>query len=366
MTTDIAPSGADGLLFTQGGVGASPGYQAIDLRRVNALPISEGIEAGGAYLVSQRGLGANMSVDIAANVAAVVVQGDYPAQSRYVVAPHSTVINEAIGAADPTNPRVDQIILEVLDNVYDGSGLSKARTRVLPGTPTSGATLANRTGATALPLSAMRLADVLVPAASSSVVTANIADRRPKTRGKAIISATETLTAPTSYALATTPDRVRELVLPTDGLIAVAYQATWQQSVGGAARASIFIGTNQAAINCVSGASPQAGAQPGGFVNLDAPLSSYGGGLIGGAPTSLADVTTGQIIGVGESGANVSVEVAGGLGTPGGFTGGLCLIFAAAGAYDVSVQFKASSGNVTVKNRRLWAWVVDADRGLLT
>ena len=34
------------------------------------------------------------------------------------------------------------------------------------------------------------------------------------------------------------------------------------------------------------------------------------------------------------------------------------MVFAAAGTYDISVQFKASSGSVTVKNRKLWVWTM--------
>jgi surface-anchored protein len=39
-------------------------------------------------------------------------------------------------------------------------------------------------------------------------------------------------------------------------------------------------------------------------------------------------------------------------------TGGVCWIFAAAGTYKITVQFKASSGNVKVKERNLWAWII--------
>jgi hypothetical protein len=52
--------------------------------------------------------------------------------------------------------------------------------------------------------------------------------------GKANIAAAESTTA-TSYAIGnlTTPDRVQNVVMPTDGLIAVWYQAIWQNTVSG-------------------------------------------------------------------------------------------------------------------------------------
>jgi hypothetical protein len=42
--------------------------------------------------------------------------------------------------------------------------------------------------------------------------------------------------------------------------------------------------------------------------------------------------------------------------------GGVCYVFAAAGTYDVSVQFKASSGSITAKSRKLWVSSVDYGR----
>lgn len=37
---------------------------------------------------------------------------------------------------------------------------------------------------------------------------------------------------------------------------------------------------------------------------------------------------------------------------------GFVVLFAAAGTYDVSVQFKSSSGTVTAKERKLWVWTM--------
>jgi hypothetical protein len=38
--------------------------------------------------------------------------------------------------------------------------------------------------------------------------------------------------------------------------------------------------------------------------------------------------------------------------------GGPVKVFAAAGTYDISVQFKTSAGTLSVKNRKLWARAV--------
>jgi hypothetical protein len=157
-------------------------------------------------------------------------------------------------------------------------------------------------------------------------------------RGKSIIAATESRTN-TAYGTLTTPDKVT-VTLPTDGLIKVAYQATWQQSVDGAASAAIFIGANQLKVSGSGSVATQAASFSGAAA--DAPLGSQPAGLL--STTAGAgypgDVTTGQVVGIGVA------------------SPGPCLIFAAAGTYDVSVQFKASSGSVTVKNRKLWVWTM--------
>lgn len=206
MTTTIAPALGHGTVLTQTGVGATPGFDAIDLRRADSTGIQEGVVDGTAYMVVQRAAGANLSVDIGANVGFACVQGDsVTGQALYTIAPHSAVINEVIATADATNPRIDQVILEALDTTHDASGLNIARTRVLTGTPTSGATLANRTGAAALPSNALRLADVLVPAADTTIDNTQIRDRRAFARGAYLrIFRTQNAAAGSDYATAIT------------------------------------------------------------------------------------------------------------------------------------------------------------------
>lgn len=189
MTVTIVPAAGAGVLFTQQGVGTTPGYSALDDRRSNSGPLQEGVQGSGAsaqdFMVQSRIAGSNMSVDITMPTGgAAYVQGDtITGQGLYCVPVHAANINEAIAAADATNPRIDQIILEIQDNVLDASGGNLSRTRVLTGTPTGGATLANRSGATALPGSALLLADVLVGAAVSSITNTVIRDRRKWARG---------------------------------------------------------------------------------------------------------------------------------------------------------------------------------------
>jgi len=166
-------------------------------------------------------------------------------------------------------------------------------------------------------------------------------------RGKSIIAASESTSA-TSYAIGnlTTPDRVSGIVLPTDGLICVAYQALWQNTVIGNGKAAIFIGGNQLKEAANAGGAPtvQEVAGNNGQANIDVTLASCAAGLESTSQTlAMTDVTTGQIQGVGQLGQLC----------------GPTYIFASAGTYDVSVQFKNSAaGTLTVKNRKLWVWTL--------
>lgn len=164
----------------------------IDLRRALTPGLQEGAYAAGSLEVTQRGAGANMSVDIAAstheNGISALVQGDsVTGQALYPVPPHTAVINETITAAHATLPRVDAVILEVQDHVHDASGANIVRTRVVAGTATSGATLNNARdgshGGAAIPSNALHLADVLVAGAASSIANSVIRDRRKWARG---------------------------------------------------------------------------------------------------------------------------------------------------------------------------------------
>lgn len=147
-----------------------------------AADVQEGVVAAGDYKATQRGAGANMSVDVAIGQAFVAV--DSGARNGLGFVYSDALENIAVGASDATNPRLDQLVLQWNDSsIPAGVGGDTPTLRVVAGVPTAGATLDTRNGAAALPADAVRLADILVPAASTSVVTANIRDRRPWARG---------------------------------------------------------------------------------------------------------------------------------------------------------------------------------------
>lgn len=157
------------------------------LRAIAEAHLQEGVLASGDLKVTAAA-GGGMKVDIAAGAALVKgdsgVAGTGLTQGLFYIVNDASVANAVtLTNADPTNPRIDQIVLRARDSSDLGSGADDSVFEVVTGTPTSGATLDNRTGAPALPNDRVRLADVLVPAGSSSTTNGNIRDRRPWARG---------------------------------------------------------------------------------------------------------------------------------------------------------------------------------------
>jgi hypothetical protein len=79
----------------------------------------------------------------------------------------------AISASDESNPRIETIIAQVKDKAMAG-GEETFTVSVVVGTAESGATLANKKGAGAVPASSLVLAYVLVPAKAVTISGANI------------------------------------------------------------------------------------------------------------------------------------------------------------------------------------------------
>jgi hypothetical protein len=100
--------------------------------------------------------------------------GAYYPQGLYYTE-NDAAVTLAISAANVTNPRIDMVICQIQDTAY-GAGTNLAQLAVVTGTATAGATLANLSGVGALPASSLVLANVLVPANASTIVTADIAN----------------------------------------------------------------------------------------------------------------------------------------------------------------------------------------------
>jgi hypothetical protein len=84
--------------------------------------------------------------------------------------------------------RIDQIVLQIADSSVLGTS-DTPLLKVITGTPTASAQSSNpgganyRAGAAALPNTALRLADITVPAGATSIINSNVTSRRPWARG---------------------------------------------------------------------------------------------------------------------------------------------------------------------------------------
>lgn len=142
-----------------------------------------------------------------------------------------------------------------------------------------------------------------------------------------------------SFGTLATADEVKSVTLGTGGLIVIAYRAIWKASVASAGRAAVFIGLNQLKAQISAGA-PE-------VQEVETPAST--------ALRTLGTSGAGLVTGVVE--ATTFAAVSGQVLTPGG-TGGLAYVFVNAGTYDISVQYRATSGKVTAKERALLVGVI--------
>jgi hypothetical protein len=157
---------------------SSAGYGFEWFRAMSEGALQEGVLGANDLKVSAAVAG-GMRVDIASGTAFVKGDSGTPGTGLTQGLNDANMANAlTLTAAHATLPRLDQICLQINDSSDLGSSGDTPAFVVVTGTATGGATLPNRNGAAALPTNTLRLADVLVPAASSSVTAGNIRDRR--------------------------------------------------------------------------------------------------------------------------------------------------------------------------------------------
>lgn len=148
-------------------------YDGADLSRPYRDFICEGVVTATDLEVSERGAGANMSVDVSAGSAWVL--GDSSDLQPLYRCHNDGTVNLAVSAADGSNPRIDLVVAEVRDSAF--SGVSQDwRLRVVEGTP------AGSPSAPATPDSALALAQISIPAADTTISDAQITDVRELAR----------------------------------------------------------------------------------------------------------------------------------------------------------------------------------------
>lgn len=162
-----------------------------DRTAFDAMWADEGVVDSG-LAVSQRGAGANNSVDVAVGIG--VVQGDDQAdQGKYVVR-NTAVVNVPVTAAPGSNSRIDLVVLQIRDSNAGGDPGDDAIFDIIEGVA------AGSPVAPAVPDSALLLARILRTAGDTSVTTAMITDQRT------LISDAGTVSAALAAHLADTVD----------------------------------------------------------------------------------------------------------------------------------------------------------------
>lgn len=143
-------------------------YSAQEVRAfLSAITAQEGVYWG--LDVTQRGAGANFSVDIAAGEA-VIAGDDVSQQGHYVVYNTAGAYNVTVPAAPVSGSRTHRVIAQVMDKLHEGTWTDYEWDVILQEDTGS--------GTPALPDSAIPLAEIAVTSATVSITSANITDKR--------------------------------------------------------------------------------------------------------------------------------------------------------------------------------------------
>jgi hypothetical protein len=139
-----------------------------DRLTTQALYATTGIIGSSSLAVTQNSP-AGMSVRVAAGWAAII--GTTQANMGAYVAYNDAQTTLTVTTADPTNPRIDRVVVTVRDAFYSGA-FNDVIFQVLAGTPAGSPT------APAIPDNSISLATIAIGAGVTSITNANITDTR--------------------------------------------------------------------------------------------------------------------------------------------------------------------------------------------
>ena len=322
------------------------------------LPKGPGAVSYLDWKVQQTGAGANMEVEVRGGD--IWIQGlKNTRQGLYhIYKTGAEPVGTTITASTAGKVRVDQVVAIVNDSSVTGPtdtpqivivkgtevATSQIRTPQAANYREGAATTGEIEAAYPNASGYMKLADIYITNATTKLETGkNIVDTRLFANTARVSIATEQAVTTTSFLSMETPD-MAEVTVPEGGLVVMGYQALVKESVTGAGRAAIFIGSNQIQ---TSSADNRSLAQETSFgsgthtAEQFMPLATWPQGL--NSQNNAYELTTFPSTGYA-------------IGAPSG--GGLCsIMITSAGTYRIGVQFKSSSGSVTVKQRHLWVWV---------
>jgi hypothetical protein len=153
--------------------------QALGLMMIEGVLPYNGMTSGTSQTQSfAPGTGAGFGITLAAGRA--LIQGDDTADQGMYLFSSPGGMSITLANTSVANPRVDVLALQFNDveNGYTARTPAGGNLIQVQGTATSGATLANRTGAPALPASSLWIADYLLKPGDSGAVGAQIGDKR--------------------------------------------------------------------------------------------------------------------------------------------------------------------------------------------
>ncbi len=139
-----------------------------DRLSMQGIIATSGIFTSGSLAVTQAGVPA-MSVQVAAGWGALV--GNFTTNMGVYQFYNDAAASLAVTTADPSNPRIDRVVVTVNDSYYTGAS-NNVTFQVVPGTP------AGVPVAPATPTMSLSLATIAVAAGATSIVNANITDTR--------------------------------------------------------------------------------------------------------------------------------------------------------------------------------------------
>ncbi|MEK6252802.1 MAG: hypothetical protein AABM43_12910, partial [Actinomycetota bacterium] len=213
--------------------------------------------------------------------------------------------NVTIAAADPSNPRVDRVVVRVRD-AFLGDVTNEIDIFVVAGTPTGGATLTNCTGAGAVPGSSLLIANVLVDAAASSIVTAKIDTTGASNNNPLVRPAVGASGASGSSLIGVQILTSSGTYTPTTGTTRVYVELVAGGGAGGGCPA---IGSGSAAGGGGGGGGYAASLLTSGFSGVSYVIGAGGTGVSAGAGNAGSDTTWNATTIVAKSGAGGAAGV---------------------------------------------------------
>ncbi len=198
MAIRVSIINGEGASTYSSGTITNTGVRAVDLMATETdLIASAGVvNLTTDFLTTQRGAGANMSVDVTVGTC-LVLNASWAANNttinKYWRVINDATVNATIAAADGSNPRIDLVCVKVNTSATPNDYADNVATIISSGADaTLKGTAAGSPVAPAVPSNYYCIAQILVGTGVTSIVNANITDRRTQ-----IALITNSVTAPT-------------------------------------------------------------------------------------------------------------------------------------------------------------------------